>query len=57
MLQALPQEANTREIAQQFGIRSQTVATHICKIVRKLAAKNRAEAIAWAWTHGLIENP
>lgn len=56
MLQALPQEANTREIAQQFGIRSQTVATHICKIVRKLAAKNRAEAIAWAWTHGLIEN-
>jgi DNA-binding NarL/FixJ family response regulator len=57
VLHALAQEAGTREIAQQFGISPQTVDTHICKLIRKLAVKNRAEAVAWAWTHGLIEKP
>lgn len=57
VLQALAQEASTHEIAQQLGISPQTVSTHICKLIRKLEVKNRAEALTWAWTHGLIENP
>ncbi len=57
VLQALAQETVPREIAQQLGISPQTVETHICKVVRKLEVKNRAEALAWAWTHSLIEHP
>jgi len=56
VLLALAQEAGTREIAHQLGISPQTVDTHICKLIRKLEVKNRAEALAWAWTHGLINN-
>lgn len=57
VLTALAQEASTREIAQQLRISPQTVDTHICHLVRKLEVKNRAEAIAWAWNHGMIEKP
>lgn len=57
VLHALAQQTGPREIAQQLRISPQTVETHICKLVRKLEVKNRAEAVAWAWTHGLIENP
>lgn len=57
VLHALAQEASTREIAHQLGISPQTVNTHICKLIRKLEVKNRAEAVAWAWTHGVIERP
>lgn len=57
VLTALAQEASTHEIAQQLGISPQTVETHICKLIRKLAVKNRAEAVAWAWKHGVIEKP
>jgi len=55
VLHALAQEASTREIAHQLRISPQTVNTHICKLIRKLEVKNRAEAVAWAWTHGMIE--
>jgi DNA-binding NarL/FixJ family response regulator len=57
VLTALAQEAGTREIAQQLRISPQTVNTHICNLVRKLEVKNRAEAVAWAWNHGMIEKP
>lgn len=57
VLMALAQEASAREIAQQLRISPQTVETHICKLIRKLEVKNRAEAIAWAWTQGVIEKP
>jgi len=57
VLHALAQEASTSEIAHRLGISPQTVDTHICKLIRKLEVKNRAEALAWAWTHGVIENP
>jgi len=45
----------TRQIAEALVISEHTVRTHIGNIVGKLGVASRAEAIAWAWQHGIIE--
>ena len=55
VLQALAQEASTREIAQRLNIKPNTVDTHVRRLIHKLQVANRAEAIAWAWKHGVVE--
>jgi RNA polymerase sigma factor (sigma-70 family) len=57
VLQALAQEVNTREIAQRLNIKPNTVDTHVRRLIHKLQVANRAEAIAWAWKHGVVEKP
>ena len=57
VLQALAQEASTREIAQRLNIKPNTVDTHVRRLIHKLRVANRAEAIAWAWKHGVVEKP
>lgn len=46
---------STRQIAEALVISEHTVRTHIGNIVGKLGVASRAEAIAWAWQHGIIE--
>jgi len=57
VLQALAQEASTREIAQRLNIKPNTVDTHVRRLIHKLQVANRAEAIAWAWKHGVVAKP
>jgi len=47
-------EQNTRQIAEALIISECTVRTHIGNILRKLGVDSRAEAIAWAWQHGIV---
>ena len=44
-----------RQIAECLGVRYYTVATHTKQIFRKLAVHHRAEAVAVAFQHGLVE--
>lgn len=46
---------STRQIAKAFIIGEHTVETHIGNILGKLDVASRAEAVAWAWQHGLVE--
>lgn len=55
VLQSLSEGATTAEIAQNLVISPNTVKTHVNKILRKLGANNRAEAIAKAMSLGLME--
>ena len=44
-----------RQIAESLDVRFYTVATHIKRIFRKLAVHHRAEAVAVAFKHGLVD--
>jgi len=44
-----------REIAEQLVISPKTVATHIQRILGKLGVRSRAQAVAFAHRHGLVE--
>lgn len=46
---------STRQIARVLTIKECTVETHIGNILGKLGAASRAEAIAWAWQHGIAK--
>lgn len=45
----------TKEIAQQLGMREQTVGTHRFNIMNKLALRNVADLIRYAIVIGLID--
>ena len=47
---------STRQIAEVLAIRECTVETHIGNILNKLGVASRAEAIVWAWQHGLVSD-
>ena len=46
VLEMIAHGARDREIAQQFVISESTVKKHVQNILRKLQARNRAEAVA-----------
>ena len=44
-----------REIAQKLCISVKTIETHLYRIYQKFGVSNRAQAINYALTHGIIE--
>ncbi|RMF29608.1 MAG: LuxR family transcriptional regulator, partial [Chloroflexi bacterium] len=47
---------SNRHIATILGLSEHTVETHVGHLLSKLDISSRAEAIAWAWQHGLVED-
>ncbi len=41
------------EIAQRLVVSEATVKTHVNRIFAKIAARDRAQAVRWAYQHGL----
>ncbi|WP_448338405.1 response regulator [Chloroflexus aurantiacus] len=46
---------STQQIAKALTIKECTVETHIGNVLNKLGVASRAEAIAWAWQHQVVE--
>ena len=42
------------EIAETIFISEGTVKNHVSHIYEKLGFRTRAEAVAWAWEHGIV---
>jgi len=57
VLQYMAQGHSNHEIASMLSITDNTVRNHVSKIYAKLDVRTWREAVAWAWKHGLIENP
>lgn len=47
---------NNTRIAETLFISEGTVKNHVTHIYDKLNLRTRAEAVAWAWQHGLVSN-
>ncbi len=47
---------NNTRIAETLFISEGTVKNHVTHIYHKLYLRTRAEAVAWAWQHGLVSN-
>lgn len=57
VLQLMAKGYTNEEIAQFFVIAEGTVKNHVTNIYKKLpGARTRAEAVAWAWENGLVNN-
>jgi DNA-binding NarL/FixJ family response regulator len=54
VLRLVAQGATNREVADQLGIRAETVKTLIARIFAKLGVRRRAEAVSEAHSRGLI---
>jgi DNA-binding NarL/FixJ family response regulator len=54
ILQLLAAGLDQRAIAEQLVISPKTVATHIQRILGKLGVRSRAQAVAYAHSHGLV---
>lgn len=48
---------SNREIAEELGITHNTVKNHLRNILTKLGVRNRAQAAAYAVSHGLVCSP
>jgi DNA-binding NarL/FixJ family response regulator len=57
ILMALGNGMSNKQIARQLWLAEQTVKFHLTNIYRKLGVASRAEAIHYAYGHGLIANP
>ena len=57
VLRLLASGLDQRAIAAQLVISPKTVATHIQRILGKLGVRSRAQAVALAHRHGLVEAP
>jgi len=55
ILQRVAYGASTREVAEELGISTHTVKTHMDRIFEKLEANDRAQAVAIAVRGGIIE--
>ena len=55
ILQRVAYGASTREVAEDLGISTHTVKTHMDRIFEKLEANDRAQAVAIAVRGGMIE--
>jgi DNA-binding NarL/FixJ family response regulator len=53
VLEKLPKGLTNREIGKELGIAEDTVKTHLSNALRKIKAKDRAEAAAFALREGL----
>ena len=57
VLQLMAKGYTNEEIAQVFVIAEGTVKNHVTNIYKKLQGpRTRAEAVAWAWENGLVNN-
>lgn len=57
VLRLIAQGLTNKEIAKQLVISVATVERHISNFYRKIDARGRADATAYALTHGLVEEP
>jgi len=55
ILQRVAYGSTTRQVADDLGISAHTVKTHVDRIFEKLAANDRAQAVAIAVRRGLID--
>ena len=55
MLRALARGLSNAAISKEFWVTEQTVKFHLTNIYRKLGVKNRAQAVQYAYRHGLAE--
>jgi len=46
---------DNQKIAKKLTISEGTVKNHVSNIYDKIAVNSRAEAVAWAWQHGLVK--
>ena len=53
MLEALSKGLTNRELATQLGVSINTVKFHLSNLFEKLEVKNRAQAIAYYYSHGV----
>ena len=54
VLAQFPKGLRNREIARSLGIGEETVKSHVKSILRKVAAKDRAQAATWAVREGIV---
>ena len=57
VLRLLARGWDNRRIAGELFIGEQTVKNHVSHSYAKLGVHSRAEAVAWAWEHGLLGEP
>ncbi len=48
---------SNREMAEHLVLSPRTIERHLENLYRKTGARNRAEATAFAFTHGFVERP
>ncbi len=53
ILALMAQGFSNAELAERLVIAEGTVRNHVSSIYGKLGASSRAEAVAWAWQHGI----
>jgi two-component system response regulator NreC len=54
VLRLLAQGYTNTQIAEKLAISESTVKNHVTNLYDRLGVHSRAEAVAWAWQHGLI---
>ncbi len=54
VLVAIGQGLSNPEIAGQLFLSESTVKTHVGRVLAKLGARDRVQAVIWAHTHGLV---
>lgn len=57
VLGLLAQGYDNEHIAEQLYLSSKTVKNHVTNLYDKLGVRRRAEVVAWAWRHGLVQAP
>ena len=53
VLEALTRGLSNRQIGEELWVSEQTVKFHLRNVYRKLDVKKRAEAVRWAYSHGI----
>jgi DNA-binding NarL/FixJ family response regulator len=53
----MTQGLSNEEVAERLALSEGTIKNHVSNIYIKLGVHSRAEAVAWAWRHGLGGSP
>jgi DNA-binding NarL/FixJ family response regulator len=54
VLQLIAEGLNTRDIARRLWVTEETVKTHVRRLLNKLGARTRAQAVAVAFRRGVL---